>query len=48
MVTSLSKPLDYNEPFEFESDNDRAEIKINLQLSMQKKLAKAIDKKINS
>jgi hypothetical protein len=39
---------DHNEPFEFESDNDIAEVEIDLQLSMQKKLARAIDKEIYS
>jgi hypothetical protein len=48
MVTGVSKPLDHNEPFEFESDNETAEVKIDLQLSMQEKLARAIDKEINS
>jgi hypothetical protein len=43
MVTGLSKPLDHNEPFEYESGNEIAEEEIDLQLSMQKKLAKAID-----
>jgi hypothetical protein len=42
MVTGLSKPLDHNEPFEFESDNKTAEVEIDLQLSMQEKLARAI------
>jgi hypothetical protein len=37
MVTGLSKPLDYNEPFEFESDNKTAEVEIDLQLSIQEK-----------
>jgi hypothetical protein len=40
MVTGLSKPLDHNEPFEFESDNDTAEAKIDFQLSMQEKPAR--------
>jgi hypothetical protein len=46
----LSKPLDKNdnEPFEFESDNKTAEVEINLQLSMQEKLTRAIDKEMNS
>jgi hypothetical protein len=48
MVTSLSKPFDYNEPFEFESDNETAEIEIDLQSFMQEKLVRAIDKEINS
>jgi hypothetical protein len=48
MVTGLSKPLDHNEPFLFESDNKTAEVKIDLQLSMQEKLARAIDKEMSS
>jgi hypothetical protein len=48
MVTGLSKSLDYNEPFEIESDNETAEVELYLQLSMQEKLARAIDKEINS
>jgi hypothetical protein len=48
MVTGLSKPLDHNEPFELESDNETAEVEIDLQLSMQEKLARAIDKEMNS
>jgi hypothetical protein len=46
----LSKQLDKNdnEPFEFESDNNTAEVEINLQLSMQEKLTRAIDKEMNS
>jgi hypothetical protein len=48
MVTGLSKPLDHNEPFEFESDNETAKVEIDLELSMQEKLARAIDKEINS
>jgi hypothetical protein len=48
MVTSLSKPLDHNEPFELESDNETAEVEIDLQLSMQEKLGRAIDKEMNS
>jgi hypothetical protein len=47
MVTGLSKPHDHNEPIEFESDNETAEEEIDLQLSMQEKLARAIDKEIN-
>jgi hypothetical protein len=47
MVTGLSKPLDHNVPFEFESDNETAE-DIDLQLSMQEKLARAIEKSRNS
>jgi hypothetical protein len=40
MVTGLSKPLDHNEPVELESDNETAEVEIDLQqLSMQEKLA---------
>jgi hypothetical protein len=45
MVTGLSKPLDHNELFEFESDNETAELEIDLQLSMQEKLT--IDKDMN-
>jgi hypothetical protein len=49
MVTGLSKPLDPNKPFELESDNETAEVEIDLQqLSMQEKLARAIDKEMNS
>jgi hypothetical protein len=48
MVTGLSKPLDHNEPFEFESNNKTDELETNLQLSMQEKLAKAIDKEMKS
>jgi hypothetical protein len=48
MITGLSKPLDHNEPFELESDNKTAEVEIDLQLSMQEKLARAIDKEMNS
>jgi hypothetical protein len=47
-VTGLPKPLDHNEPFELESDNEAAEVEIDLQLSMQEKLARAIDKEMNS
>jgi hypothetical protein len=39
MVSGRSKPLDHNEPFEFESDNETAEVE---------KLARAIDKEMNS
>jgi hypothetical protein len=46
MVTGLLKPLDHNEPFEFESDNETAEEEIDLQLSIQEKLAR--DKEMNS
>jgi hypothetical protein len=35
MVTGLSKPLDHNEPFEWESDNETAEVEIDLQLSRE-------------
>jgi hypothetical protein len=48
MVTGLSKPLDHNEPFEFEIDNETAEVEIDLQLSIQEKLTRAIDKGMNS
>jgi hypothetical protein len=47
-ITGLSKPLDPNEPFEFESDNEIVEVEIDLQLSIQEKLARANDKEINS
>jgi hypothetical protein len=47
MVTGLLKPLDHNEPFEFESDNETAKVEIDLQLSMQEKRARAIDKGMN-
>jgi hypothetical protein len=47
MVTDLSMLLDHNEPFELESDNETAEVEIDLQLSMQEKLARAIDKAMN-
>jgi hypothetical protein len=48
MVTGLSKPHDHNEPFELESDNETAEVEIDLQLSMQEKLARAINIERNS
>jgi hypothetical protein len=48
MVTALSKSLDHNEPFEFESDKETTAVEIDLQLSMQGKLARAIDKEMNS
>jgi hypothetical protein len=48
MVTGLSKLLDHNGPFKFESDNETAEVEIDLQLSMQEKLARAVDKEMNS
>jgi hypothetical protein len=48
MVTGLSKSFDHNEPFEIESNNEAAEVELYLQLSMQEKLARAIDKEINS
>jgi hypothetical protein len=49
MVTALlSKPFDYNGPFELESDNETAEVEIDLQLSMQEKLGRASDKEMNS
>jgi hypothetical protein len=43
-----SKPLNHNEPSEFESDNETAEVEIELQLSMEEKLARAIAKEMNS
>jgi uncharacterized membrane protein len=48
MITGLSKLVNHNEPFEFESENKTAELEIILQLSMQEKLARTIDKEINS
>jgi hypothetical protein len=48
MVTGISKPLDQNKPFELESDNETAKVEIDLKLSMQEKLARAIDKEMNS
>jgi hypothetical protein len=48
MVTGLSEPLDHNVPFELESDNETAEAEIYLQLSRQEKLARAINKEMNS
>jgi hypothetical protein len=47
MVTGLSKPLDHNELFEFASDNETTGVEIDLKLSIQEKLARAIDKEIN-
>jgi hypothetical protein len=47
-INGVSKPLDLYEPFEFESDNEIAEVEIDFQLSMQEKLARAIDKEMNS
>jgi hypothetical protein len=35
MVTGLSKPLDHNEPFELESDNEAAEVEFDLQQNLQ-------------
>jgi hypothetical protein len=46
MVSGISKPLDHNEPFELESDNEAAEGGIGLQLAMQDKLA--FEKEMNS
>jgi hypothetical protein len=48
MVTGLSKQLDHNEQFEFESDNETADVEIDLQLSMQEKLTTANNKEVNS
>jgi hypothetical protein len=51
MIIIMSKPLDRNESFEFESVNETAKEKVNLQLFMQERLAKATDpsdKEINS
>jgi hypothetical protein len=39
-------PLNHNEPFE--SDKETTEVEIDLKLSMQEKLARAIDKEMNS
>jgi hypothetical protein len=44
MITNMSKPLDRNESFEFESDNQTAKEEVNLQLFMQERLAKATDR----
>jgi hypothetical protein len=41
-------PLNHKKPAEFESDNKTAEVEIDLELSMQEKLARGIDKKMNS
>jgi hypothetical protein len=46
MDTGLSTPLDQNESFE--SDNETAEVEIDMELFMQEKLDRAIDKEINS
>jgi hypothetical protein len=48
MVTVTIRATRSNEPIEFESDNKTAEVEIDLQLTIKKKLAKAIDKKMNS
>jgi hypothetical protein len=40
--------FNHNEPFEFEIDNETAEVKIDLQLYMQEKLTRAIEKEMNS
>jgi hypothetical protein len=48
MVTDLSKPPEHNEPLEFEFDNKTTEVEINLQRSMLEKLARAVDKEMNS
>jgi hypothetical protein len=47
-LLSKSKPLNHNEPIELESDNEAAEVEIDLQLSRQEKLTRAIDKEMNS
>jgi hypothetical protein len=44
----LSKLLDHNELFEFESDSETVEVEIDLPLFMQEKLARAINKEVNS
>jgi hypothetical protein len=48
MATGLSKPLDHNEQSEFGSDNRTAEEEIDLQPFIQEKLARAIEKEMNS
>jgi hypothetical protein len=48
MVTGLSKPHDHNEPFELESDNETAEVEIDLQVFMQENLTRAINMERNS
>jgi uncharacterized protein YciW len=45
MVTGLSKLLDRNELFELESDNETAEVKIDLQLSMQESSPELLTRK---
>jgi hypothetical protein len=47
MFTGRSYPLDHNKPIDLETDNETAEVEIDLQLSMQEKLARAIDKDMN-
>jgi hypothetical protein len=47
MFTGRSYPLDHIKPIELETDNETAEVEIDLQLSMQEKLARAIDKDMN-
>jgi hypothetical protein len=39
MVAALSKPLDHNEPFELESDKEKAEVEIDLQKEMNSKIS---------
>jgi hypothetical protein len=48
MVTGLSRPLDHNVPFDFESDNETTKVEIDFELSKQEKLVRAIDKEMNS
>jgi uncharacterized protein YciW len=45
MVTGLSKLLDRNELFELESDNETAEVEIDLQLSMQESSPELLTRK---
>jgi hypothetical protein len=46
-ATGLSKPLARNESFESDKDNETVEEELEFQLSMQEKLARAIDKGMN-
>jgi hypothetical protein len=43
MVTGLSKPLNHNEPFEFELENKTVEVEVDLQkkLEMNSKISKS-------
>jgi hypothetical protein len=42
MVTVLSKPLDHNDLFEFESDNETAEVKIDFAVHAREALLHTI------